>query len=259
LVFGTGLYQPATSEGRRLVAHELTHVVQQGNNNQMPHELSLGSPDDEHERQASAVANAFNEPRVEMGRQTDQTVSIMPATTGFPAALQRACLPAADCAAPRSTLTEFVADTEKKPENVSKADKRKKACTKVPREASCTSDGHGATATALTAILKANYASRLGYITGIFVNKDMPADWGAVTDACASFMPPLPGSKCTFVPDTLEAQGKQYQSGNRCGSAAPELVDRHDWDTEPRNGARAIRCRCAHRRARPCGVQVCRP
>jgi hypothetical protein len=26
-------------------------------------------------------------------------------------------------------------------------------------------------------------------------------------------MPPLPGGKCTFVPDTLEAQGKLYQGG----------------------------------------------
>ena len=30
VVFGEGAYRPATGEGRRLVAHELTHVVQQG-------------------------------------------------------------------------------------------------------------------------------------------------------------------------------------------------------------------------------------
>ena len=29
VVFGTGQYAPGTSEGRRLMAHELTHVVQQ--------------------------------------------------------------------------------------------------------------------------------------------------------------------------------------------------------------------------------------
>jgi len=228
LVFRAGLYQPATSEGRKLVAHELTHLVQQGNHNHRPQELSLGNHDDGYERQASAVANALNQPTVGMGRHVDQPVSIMPATTGIPAAVQRVCLLAADCAAPRSTLTEFVAETEKKPENVSKADKRKKACTKVPRDASCTSDGHGATATALTNILKAKYASRLGFITGIFVNKDIPANWGAVTDDCANFMPPLPGGKCTFVPDTLEAQGKQFQSGNKTVGAQP----RQDWLTD---------------------------
>ncbi|HLI88385.1 MAG TPA: DUF4157 domain-containing protein, partial [Ktedonobacteraceae bacterium] len=29
VVFGTGQYAPGTNEGRRLLAHELTHVVQQ--------------------------------------------------------------------------------------------------------------------------------------------------------------------------------------------------------------------------------------
>jgi len=33
IVFEQGQYQPHTSEGRRLLAHELTHVVQQSNNN----------------------------------------------------------------------------------------------------------------------------------------------------------------------------------------------------------------------------------
>ncbi len=32
IVFGSGQYQPATDEGKRLMAHELTHVVQQKNN-----------------------------------------------------------------------------------------------------------------------------------------------------------------------------------------------------------------------------------
>jgi hypothetical protein len=30
IVFGAGEYQPETTEGRRLIAHELTHVIQQG-------------------------------------------------------------------------------------------------------------------------------------------------------------------------------------------------------------------------------------
>lgn len=34
VVFGTGQYPPQTSEGQRLVAHELTHVVQQGKQNE---------------------------------------------------------------------------------------------------------------------------------------------------------------------------------------------------------------------------------
>jgi hypothetical protein len=162
-----------------LLAHELTHVVQQGG-------------------------------------------------SGAGAQLQRACLPAADCAAKRATLEQFVADTKAKPENVSKEAKRAAACGKVPPDPACTSDGHGAKAPALTAILKANYPSRLGFITGIFVNKDNPADWGAVTQSCASFTPPIPGGgRCTFVPDMLEAEAKMYQTGK-----APGGKTRADWLTD---------------------------
>jgi len=177
IVFGSGQFRPSSPGGQRLLAHELTHVLQQA-----------GAP--------------------EPARQ-----------------MRRACLPAAECAGPKATLTEFVADTVSKPENISKADKRAKACGKTPRDPSCTSDGHGAKAAAVTEIIKAKYASRLNFITGIFVNKDMPAQWGAVTDECANFTPPLAGSKCTFVPDTLEAEAKQYRSGNKkVGGMAPA-----DW------------------------------
>jgi hypothetical protein len=176
IVFGSGEYQPESERGRRLLAHELAHTVQQG---------------------------------------------------GAPRQLQRACLPVADCAAPRATLTTFVEDTEKKPENISKADKRQKACTPV-RTAACTSDGHGAKATALTSLLNTHYKSRLGHVTGVFVHKDMPADWGAVTQECSTFMPPLPGGKCTFVPDVLEAQTKLFQGGSKSVGGKP----RDTWLTD---------------------------
>lgn len=137
------------------------------------------------------------------------------------APVQRACLPAKDCAGPKATLEAFVQNTESKPENVSKADKRKKACSKKPPDAKCTSDGHGAKATALTALVNRHYPSRLGHISGIHVDKDIPADYGAVTYGCADFTPPLPGGTCTFVPDKLEAEAKLFQGGNKSiGGAA---------------------------------------
>ena len=34
MVFGAGQYSPETSKGKQLMAHELSHVVQQGQNNQ---------------------------------------------------------------------------------------------------------------------------------------------------------------------------------------------------------------------------------
>src|SRR6266849_1328450 len=53
MVFGTGQYAPETSEGRGLLAHELTHVVQQNiNARPVPQTLSLGRPDDLAEQEA---------------------------------------------------------------------------------------------------------------------------------------------------------------------------------------------------------------
>jgi hypothetical protein len=60
IVFGTGQYQPATSEGRRLVSHELAHVVQQGRTGATgvsPMKLEIGSPRDAAEREADRVAS----------------------------------------------------------------------------------------------------------------------------------------------------------------------------------------------------------
>jgi hypothetical protein len=139
--------------------------------------------------------------------------------------LQRACLPAKDCQADEATLENFVQDTVSKPENIGKADKRKAACTKVPVDAACTSDGHGAEAPALTALLKTHYPSRVGFVAGVYVDKDMPASWAAVTRSCSAFMPPKPGSSCTFVPDVLEARAKLYQGGAKAVAGK----SRQDW------------------------------
>jgi len=65
VVFGARQYAPETSEGRRLMAHELTHVVQQGESVSAPHGIS--SSDDSQEREASSVASAV---------QTGQSTSI---------------------------------------------------------------------------------------------------------------------------------------------------------------------------------------
>jgi hypothetical protein len=46
IVFGAGLYQPRTSEGKRLLAHELTHVVQQ--NHLQPLDRHLAGTDSGH-------------------------------------------------------------------------------------------------------------------------------------------------------------------------------------------------------------------
>lgn len=52
VVFGKGRYAPQSSAGQRLIAHELTHVIQQGNAAWTSGALQLGAPDTSHEQEA---------------------------------------------------------------------------------------------------------------------------------------------------------------------------------------------------------------
>jgi Domain of unknown function (DUF4157)/Novel toxin 16 len=55
IVFGASRYAPGTESGRRLLAHELTHVVQQGFSRQ-DGALTVGPEGDAYEQQADAIA-----------------------------------------------------------------------------------------------------------------------------------------------------------------------------------------------------------
>jgi hypothetical protein len=56
VVFGAGQYAPGTMEGKRLLAHELTHVGQQKDGSTFQRRLTIGSPTDHFEREAEAFA-----------------------------------------------------------------------------------------------------------------------------------------------------------------------------------------------------------
>lgn len=55
VVLGSGQYLPSSASGRRLLAHELTHVVQQANSG-LALPLTISEPSDRNERQADQVA-----------------------------------------------------------------------------------------------------------------------------------------------------------------------------------------------------------
>jgi hypothetical protein len=57
IFFKQGEYSPGSSSGRELLAHELTHVVQQGGD-QVRTKLTLGQPGDRYEQEADSVARA---------------------------------------------------------------------------------------------------------------------------------------------------------------------------------------------------------
>jgi hypothetical protein len=55
--FRQGAYNPGSSSGRELIAHELTHVVQQ-NGDKVQRKLTVGQPGDKYEQEADQVARA---------------------------------------------------------------------------------------------------------------------------------------------------------------------------------------------------------
>ena len=85
IVFAANQHSPHTTWGRRLLAHELTHVLQQAQNGfEAQTKQSVGEPDTEAEREADRVADVI------VAGQGQAPVAF-----SKPAALvQRACLPA---------------------------------------------------------------------------------------------------------------------------------------------------------------------
>ena len=53
VVFGAGQYAPATMTGKKLLAHELTHTIQQGGNKQTA--IRMENPDSSAEHEAAYV------------------------------------------------------------------------------------------------------------------------------------------------------------------------------------------------------------
>ena len=71
IFFRQGAYNPGSSSGRELIAHELTHVVQQ-NGNQVQSKLTVGQPGDKCEQEADRVADqVIRMPDSEVQRQIE--------------------------------------------------------------------------------------------------------------------------------------------------------------------------------------------
>lgn len=76
--FRQGEYSPGTSAGRELLAHELTHVVQQ-NGNGLQRKMSVSQPGDAHEVEADQMARAViaqeHAPAVQRQEDDDKPVA----------------------------------------------------------------------------------------------------------------------------------------------------------------------------------------
>ncbi|CAG0966632.1 hypothetical protein GPROT1_01228 [Gammaproteobacteria bacterium] len=89
IAFGAGEYAPATAEGQRLLAHELTHVVQQGEGEAPPDSIQCdnGEPSEEPEAPRATPERApyrleFNNPLVDPGGHAS-LYELGPAVLGF--------------------------------------------------------------------------------------------------------------------------------------------------------------------------------
>ena len=91
IYFGAGKYDPSSSDGKRLIAHEVAHTVQQRNASSVPAtqaDLEVSQPGDSHEIEAEGFAQAFTRGNASMdvtpvstGAVSRQLISRDPPTT----------------------------------------------------------------------------------------------------------------------------------------------------------------------------------
>jgi hypothetical protein len=73
IFFREGAYQPSASDGQRLIAHELTHVVQQGG--RLPDvgsKMEVNDPNDKFESEADSVAEQVMAPAPVQAQELDE-------------------------------------------------------------------------------------------------------------------------------------------------------------------------------------------
>jgi hypothetical protein len=206
LAFADGRYAPRTNEGRRLMAHELFHVVQQRPlSNVSSAALSLGDPCSHAEAEADRGADAI---------ARGESVSAPGAAGSSRPVVARACFTKEQCETKTErTPQQLMEEETSKPENKNKRDTRKTDCTKKPPAASCTADGHGARAVETEKILHDYDPKRLKFIKKIVVDMDMESGFGGLTGDCSSFMPPIKGGGlCTFIPAQIETEAAKFNN-----------------------------------------------
>ena len=185
VVMGAGMFAPQAVPGRRLLAHELVHAIQQGSAPQA----------------ASRRANA------------GPYVPPITGHTGAPV-VARACFTKEICESKTErTPEQLMQEQTSDPANKSKRERRRAACKKKPPDATCKSDGHGARAVQAEKVLHDWDPTRLKLIKKIVVDKDIESGFGALTGDCSGFMPPIwGGGLCTFIPDKLEQESAQFNT-----------------------------------------------
>jgi outer membrane protein OmpA-like peptidoglycan-associated protein len=84
IAFASGLFQPRTASGQRLLAHELTHVVQQQGSSTPASSLRVGPAADAHEQEAQRSASAIGEEELSPEQHAPESVQRQAASSGPP-------------------------------------------------------------------------------------------------------------------------------------------------------------------------------
>jgi hypothetical protein len=210
VVFDSEKYAPRLEKGRRLLAHELAHVVQQ-ESSATPSQsvIAIDHPDSVAEREAENAARAIS--------------ANLPLTMGVsvPPQLARAtCTPASVCGGGPVAGSAQEADVTGTTHEVGPRARRK---TMTPARAIAT--GHSGRALALEKFMQVEAPGKLSTLQGVFVDQDIATDFEATTTSCAGWIadslpsgsPTPPGmagatKPCTFVHDNLNQQAQDFNT-----------------------------------------------
>ena len=194
IVFGAGQYAPQTSTGQKLLAHELTHFIQQS-------------------------STAF-QPVLQRACSTDPECA--PAEEGdLPGSNVKGSAEHFHTSVKREEKEKAEEEETKTPREI-----RDELCSKVPPDPACTADGHARRATEFEKTF-GPYA-QFALADGVYVDKAISRRVGAYTKKCNAFKPRLEGDRCVFIPDSLEKQAARYNSGaQKIGGD-----DRAEWFTD---------------------------
>lgn len=209
IVFSGGQYTSANLAGRRLLAHELAHTIQQGHGSTSAAQLpAIGDPNSAAEVEADQAADA-----IERG-------SAAASIAGSSALrLARVCSSIGTCAAPIAGSAQDFGVQEQGRE----ADPRTRR--KRMTTARAVGTGHAGRALQLERFLNAHDPSRLPFIQGIFIDADMSSFTGALTQNCAHWIAdslptgtPTPAGMagatkdCTFVHGRLNQEALAFNT-----------------------------------------------
>jgi hypothetical protein len=199
IVFGMGQYNPNTFHGKKLLAHELTHVIQQRGDSIPSYDYLSGSFPTNETGISMQSEHSINGNSYEISRSLSKSTQLL---------IQRACLSGPICTGPMLGSAEDFSNAESAAELPS----RSRRARMTPSRARST--GHGGPAKQLKLFLDFQSPGLSSNVHGIFIDQDMSPGTGAYVQDCDLFVPKILGASkpCMFVPAALNQQAFKFNT-----------------------------------------------